>query len=414
MGAGPRLLLYSHDTYGLGHLRRSLAIAQRLAEDIPDIHQLLVTGSMVAGAYTLPPRLDIIKLPALSKRSNGRYKARALPLSLDETASWRADMILQAAVHFQPDLLLVDKAAAGVHGELLPTLRQLKTWSPHTRLVLGMRDIEDSPEATRAEWRRKGIYALLDDVYDVILLYGRRDVFDPVTAYGLSPKAASKLVECGYLRRAAPGGSSRDVRGELGVKGDGPLIVVTVGGGGDGFPILKTYLELAAQANPAAHTLMVTGPLMAHGQRRELKRMARGLPVTLLTFTPDPLRYLDAADLVISMAGYNTTCEILSLGKRALLIPRDKVREEQRIRANALARRGLVHMLDPRDLSPKRLQQAILAALQAPLRRTPFPMTGLDKVSQTIAGLMERTFPRSPAHTLSLPKNRLIVASRAS
>ncbi len=413
MGASPRILLYSHDTYGLGHLRRSLAIAQRLAHDISDIHQLLVTGSMVAGAYALPPRLDIVKLPALSKCSDGRYKARALPLSLAETASWRADMIFQSAIHFQPDILLVDKAAAGVHGELLPTLRQLKTWSPHTRLVLGMRDIEDSPQATRAEWRRKGVYTLLDDVYDVILLYGRREVFDPVTAYGISPKAASKLVECGYLRRDEPGESPRDVRGELGVKDGELLIVVTVGGGGDGFPILKTYLELAVRANPAAHTLMITGPLMAHEQRRVLERMARGLSVTLLTFTPDPLRYLKAADLVISMAGYNTTCEVLSLGKRALLIPRDKVREEQRIRASALARRGLVHTLDPRELSPKRLQQAILAALQTPLRRTPFPMTGLDKASQTIAALVEGTFAQAPAYTLSLPKTRLVVESRA-
>lgn len=132
MAIKPRILLYSHDTYGLGHLRRSLAIAGQIAKDITGAHQLLITGSMVAGAFGLPPRLDMIKLPALSKRSTGEYKARTLPLSLAQTLAWREQMILDAVKTFQPDLVLVDKVPAGVHGELLPALRYLKTWSPET------------------------------------------------------------------------------------------------------------------------------------------------------------------------------------------------------------------------------------------------------------------------------------------
>ncbi|MBI4771704.1 MAG: glycosyl transferase family 28, partial [Chloroflexi bacterium] len=96
----PRIMLYSHDTYGLGHLRRTLAIAHQLASDLPHASQLLLTGSMVAGAFSLPPHLDLIKLPALSKHNDGRYKARALPLSLAQTVAWREQMILQAALSF--------------------------------------------------------------------------------------------------------------------------------------------------------------------------------------------------------------------------------------------------------------------------------------------------------------------------
>lgn len=164
----PRLLLYSHDTYGLGHLRRTLAIAGQVAADLPNSHQLLITGSMVAGAFGLPPRLDMIKLPALSKRSSGQYTARALPLSLGETIAWREQMILQAALNFEPHVLLVDKSPAGVQGELLPTLRYLKTWKPETRIVLGMRDIEDEPQATCAEWLANDVPRLHDEVYDHI------------------------------------------------------------------------------------------------------------------------------------------------------------------------------------------------------------------------------------------------------
>ncbi len=153
----PHLLLYSHDTFGLGHLRRNLAIAHRLAEDYPQISQLLVTGSGQAHQYPLPARLDYIKLPAIQKHANGDYRARTLDLDFPAIMRWRANMIRQAAREFKPDLLLVDKAPAGMSGELRPTLEYLKRESPSTRLVFGLRDIVDAPAATHAEWTREGI-----------------------------------------------------------------------------------------------------------------------------------------------------------------------------------------------------------------------------------------------------------------
>jgi predicted glycosyltransferase len=230
----PRIMLYSHDTFGLGHLRRTLAIAGQLARDLPRASQLIVTGSMVAGAFHLPPHLDLIKLPALSKRGDGRYKARTLPLSLARTIAWREQMILEAARAFQPDLLLVDKTPAGVQGELLPTLRHLKTWRPEVRLVLGMRDIEDDARTTRAEWEACEARRLHEEVYHRLLLYGERQVFDPVREYGMSQAAAAKLVPCGYLGRRIEARSPEVVRRELDAGGR-RLVVVTAGGGGDGF-----------------------------------------------------------------------------------------------------------------------------------------------------------------------------------
>jgi len=385
----PKILLYSHDTFGLGHLRRSLTIAAQIARDIPQAHQLLITGSMVAGAFDLPPRLDLIKLPALSKRSSGRYKARVLPLTLRQTITWREQMILQAVSNFQPDLLLVDKTAAGVQGELLPALRYLKAYAPHTRLVLGMRDIEDSPEATRREWAANGAPELQAQMYDAILLYGDQAIFDPVVAYKMSSVAAGKLVPCGYLRRAAPARPAADVRRELD-SGDRPLVVVTVGGGGDGYDILKTYLEMVRQADSPlhVHTLLVTGPLMPQGKRQALRRLAADLPVSFMEFTADLDSYLAAADLVVSMAGYNSVCELLSLGKRALLIPRGHTRAEQRIRALILAERGQAHLLLPEELNPGRLRQAIERALNSPPPAQTMNLNGLENIGRAISGLL--------------------------
>lgn len=385
----PKILLYSHDTYGLGHLRRTLSVAEQLEKDVPGVHQLIITGSMVAGAFGLPPRTDMVKLPALSKRSSGRYKARALPLSLRRTLAWREQMILQAAINFKPDLVLVDKSAAGVHGELLPTFRHLRAWSPDTKFVLGMRDIEDSPQATRHEWQGHGTMQLHDLLYDRILLYGQRSLFDPVEQYQMSPAAAAKLVECGYLRRDRAFRPPAAIRRELNI-GEAPLVLATVGGGGDGYETLRIYLDMIAQRDsaPAFHSIVVTGPLMPQYKRKNLARAARSLPVTFFEFTPELTSYMAAADLVISMAGYNSVCEILSLRKRALLIPRVHVREEQLLRAQRLAWQGQVHMLQPEGLTPSRLYAAITDALASDPPPTRLNLDGLQVISAEIAALL--------------------------
>lgn len=405
----PRIMLYSHDTFGLGHLRRSLSIAHAIAQAIPKSHQLLVTGSMVAGAFALPPRLDMIKLPALSKRSSGQYKARTLPLTLKQTLTWREQLLLQAAQNFKPDLLLVDKVAAGTQGELLPTLRYLRAFSPETKIVLGMRDIEDSPAVTRREWASQGVTELLEATYDAILLYGRRELFDPLTAYGMSPQAAAKVIECGYLRRDTVSRPAAAVRRELDVDRDGrKLVVVTVGGGGDGYDVIRSYLDALPllDAQNKVHSVIVTGPLMAERKRKLLRRaVADGrLPVTILEFTADLTSYLQAADLVVSMAGYNTVCEIMSLQRPSLLIPRRHVRAEQRIRAKALAERGLARCLPPEELTPERLAAEIAAALaevkevkiEAAASQPKFDLDGLNAIAAAVQDLLAGRRPPFP------------------
>lgn len=385
-----RILLYSHDTYGLGHLRRTLAIAGQIARDEETARQLVLTGSMLAGAFGLPPNLDLIKLPALAKRSDGRYRPRALPLSLIETIAWREQMILQAVQAFEPDLVLVDKVPAGVQGELLPTLRYLTTWMPSTRLVLGMRDIEDDAPATRAEWEETGTRELHENVYDSILYYGSRQVFDPVYEYRMEPRAASKLIECGYLGRTLVTRHRQSVRRELNAA-DRPLIVVTAGGGGDGFQLVKNFLDAYDSDKELGDTvaLVVTGPLMPVDKREMLIGAVRNDRLTLLEFTPDLVSYMAAADLVVSMAGYNTVCEVLSLGVRSLLVPRVRPRSEQRIRAERLAARGIVRMLLPEDLTPERLALEIKNSLASQPPRVTLDLNGLSRASRAILGLLE-------------------------
>ncbi len=356
-----RILIYSHDSFGLGHIRRSLSIAKRVASDFPSAEQLLLTGSAQAHSFEKPDRLDYVKFPTISKFSAGGYGPRSLPISFESLMAIREEMIFNTVKHFKADLVMVDKAPAGIRGEMLRSLKFLKSEYPKTKLVLGMRDIEDDALLVREEWRRGGVYQLLEEVYDSIFLYGSRDIYDPVYEYGLSPETCEKVISCGYIGRDTSVRPVEQVRKELNMKTN-TLIVVTVGGGGDGLNILSAYMEMLSllRNHLSFDSLVVTGPLMSQEQLLHLQSYEmKGLPLTLIDFTPDMMSYLNAADLIISMGGYNTFCEILSLNKRAIIVPRVKPRLEQLIRAERFSDLGLVRMLHPDELSPERLWKEV-------------------------------------------------------
>lgn len=395
-----RLMLYCHDTYGLGHLRRTLAIAHHLRATLPGLSQLVVTGSPVAQRFALPPNTDVIKLPAVVKVGAGRYEARSVAMPFRAVRDLRRDILLDAARHFRPDALLVDHAPAGLKGEAIPTLRYLKEQSPRTRLVLGLREIIDEPPLVRQEWARAGVYELLDDLYDLILVYGPSDLYDVVREYGFSARAAAKTRYTGYLRRE-PGTRSRAaVHAELGLR-TGRLVVVTAGGGGDGYALFRAMLEaLRRRPDPITFDcLLVGGPLMDGTERAQLQELARGEPgVHFLDFTDDLPGYLAIADAVVSMGGYNTICEILSFRRPALIVPRVAPRQEQLIRARALSARGLVRMLHPAELAPGRLLREIDELLtRPPAPARPLDLNGLPAVAAALAAaLRERDGAAAP------------------
>ena len=391
-----RILIYSHDSYGLGHIRRSLSIAKQVASDYPTAEQLLLTGSAQAHSFEKPERLDYVKFPTISKIPDGKYCPGSLPVSFESLMAIREDIILNTVKHFKADLLMVDKAPAGIRGEMLRSLKFLKSEHPKTKLVLGMRDIEDDALLVREEWKRGGVYPLLEEVYDAIFLYGSRDIYDPVYEYGLSHETCEKVISCGYIGRDTSARPVDQVRKELNMKTN-TLIVVTVGGGGDGFNILSAYLEMLFlhQSELSFDSLVVTGPLMDEEHRLYLQRYdMKGLPLALIDFTPDMMSYLNAADLIISMGGYNTFCEILSLNKQAIIIPRVKPRLEQLIRAKRFSDLGLVGMIHPDELSPERLWQEVNCSIKRsrPVRPKDVgvDLNGAVNVSRAIGRLVSK------------------------
>ena len=395
-----RVMYYCHDTYGLGHIRRTLALTGYLCGHMPGVSQLIVTGSPVAHGFTLPCCADYVKLPAVTKVAAGEYESRSLAIPFERTQAMRGEILLSAARNFQPHALVVDHAPVGLKGEVLPTLRYLKEFSPDTYLVVGLRDVVDGPQQVRKAWLREGVYDALDDLYDLIVVYGQEDVNDVVGEYGLSPRAAAKTRYVGYLRREPGPRTPGQVRAELGLLTD-KLVVVMAGGGGDGYEIFRAALgALALRRGPADFDcLLVGGPLMSAEHREELLELARGGDgVHFLEFTEDMASYIQAADAVVSMGGYNSVCETLSLGRPVLIVPRVAPRQEQLVRAEALARRGLVRMLHPDELSPRRMLEEIRELLERPpVPRAPLEMDGLPRFAEEMDRILPRHTPTGHA-----------------
>ena len=131
-----RIVLYSHDSQGLGHTRRNLAIAHALAARLPaltgrKVSGLLVTGEGTATSYRRPEGWDWMVIPGISKRE-GSYAPRHLDVRMSRLISLRSAVVEGALTAFRPHLVIVDRHAFGVDGELVDALAAhlvLKPWT---------------------------------------------------------------------------------------------------------------------------------------------------------------------------------------------------------------------------------------------------------------------------------------------
>lgn len=367
--AEPRLLIYSQDGLGLGHLRRTSLLASEFLAGRPGASVLTVSDSPIGQFFPMPVGHDYLKLPTIRKAGPGDWRPVSLSAPFTDVHGMRQEILRAAALSFNPDVVLVDHMPHGAMGELLPTLDALASRS--VRIVLGLRDILDAPATVRNRWQLEGAFEAVEKHFQHVLVYGSRDVFDVAAQYGWPRSVSGRLRYCGYVCATPSSTPVEPIRRRyLRRAAGGTLVLVMAGGGADAHELFVTLLRAVPaiwSATPCA-VVVVTGPFLPQHERLELQRLAKGLPVYLVPTVPDSLSYMQAADLIVAMAGYNTSAEILSLGKPALLVPRAGPSAEQRMRASRFAERGWVRWLPPESLSPEALSEAALDALEVPLQ----------------------------------------------
>lgn len=375
-----RVLLYSHDSVGLGHIRRNLALAHALSTELPARTGRPVTGMLLTGVghgadLDVPEGFDVVLLPGVSKGDEG-YRPRHVQVPMADLIDVRGRVLDGVVRGFSPDLIVVDRHAYGINGELRETLQGLHQHRPSTRVVLGLREVLDERAATTREWERLGDLAEFRDLFDEIWVYGDPRVHD-LRVSGEVPAELHDMVRyTGYLatgRRWIPEQ----------VPTPEPFILTMVGGGSDGADLCRT----AAQAPvPEGHQhVIVTGPQMPTADRLSIQALA-GPQTTVAASVPDGLTMIRRASAVVSMAGYNTVCEVMSTATPALLVPREVPRQEQVIRARSLHAAGAVDLHLLGQLTPQALGEWLARAVTRTQPRDDIDLAGLAGVARQVAG----------------------------
>lgn len=382
MESGSRLLIYSHDSFGLGHLRRCRTIAHDLVDRFPELSVLILSGSPIIGSFDFKSRVDFVRVPGVIKLRNGEYTPLQLSIDIDTTLGIRSSIIQHTAEIFAPEMFLVDKEPLGLRGEVRATLEMLRARG--TRCVLGLRDVMDEPASLVEEWERKGVFPALESLYDEVWVYGLPEIFDPIAEIPGFRRVAHKVRYTGYLRRNVP---ARVSEADYQLP-DEPFILVTTGGGGDGAELIDSVLR-AYEHDPllAPPAVILLGPFLPADQRHAFhERVARDRRLRAITFEARVENLFERALGVVAMGGYNTFCEILSFGKPALIVPRTEPRLEQYLRAERGQRLGLLRMVPPEaENDPARM-----AALLRSLPHVPAPsaavrtlmLRGLDRIAE--------------------------------
>ena len=387
-----RLLIYSHDSFGLGHLRRCRAIAHDLVDRYPQLTVLILSGSPIIGSFDFKSRVDFVRVPGVIKLKNGDYTSLKLNLNLSKTLEIRQSIITHTASIFDPDMFLVDKEPLGLRGEVEETLKLLN-WRGK-RCVIGLRDVMDEPRALDREWRRKGVLPGLHRYYRDIWVYGLPEIFDPISEITGMSRLADRVSFTGYIERSP---SDADFASSGFQPPPQPYILVTAGGGGDGAGLIDWVIRAYESDPTIPHpALIIFGPFMHLEQRMAFQARVDRLPaVHATTFEAKPEALYQNAIGVVAMGGYNTFCEFLSFDKPALIVPRSEPRQEQLIRAERAARMGLLRFLPEGD-NPRAEEMA--AALHQ-IAEWPRPskelrsrlLGGLDRIAELCAPVFEPT-----------------------
>ena len=378
----PRVLFYVQHLLGVGHVKRAAAIARAASHHV-DVHVVL-GGEPVALAdfssatvHQLPPaRAEDLTFKVLlddgGRPIDDRWRAR------------RKAELLALAASLDPKLLLIEHFPFGrgkFAFELLPLFEQMRA-RPDRRILCSVRDVlvakDDGGKAQK-------VVRLARQWFDGILVHGDPELI-PFDATFPAAAAIEDLIE--YTGYVVDGKDIGRRPGAAGTRGPHAEVVVSIGGGAVGQELLATAIA-AAQAGALAprHWRLLAGNNLPEPVFQALQARAAGCThITVERARPDFRDLLDRAGLSISQAGYNTVMDLLAAGCPALVVPFAAEAEgEQLFRAGELERRGLLSVLEERQMTPLTLASAAQDAIAGGRARHTINLDGARGTAAALA-----------------------------
>lgn len=380
------LFFYCQHSVGLGHLVRSAAMAERLA-DAFDV--VFLNGGAVPEGLTFPASVKRIDLPPLGMRADSSLVSLTPGLAVDDALAQRRDLMVSLLRERRPDVVLVELFPFGrkkFEPELLPLLDAAHALPAPPLVVTSVRDLLVTQRRSQQDFDDRA-QRLCDRYFDLVLVHA-----DPMFArfeesFAPATPLRTPLAYTGFLTRDSE---------RLDLDGERHGLVVSAGGGQVGEPLY--------QAAVAAHDLLwprlgvpmtiVAGPFAPPPVWRDLQEAAcRRQGLTALAHVPTLGPLLAGARASVSQCGYNTALDLLCTKVPALVVPFADGREnEQTRRAERLAARGLLRMLPATALSGASLAAAIADLLHFTPVMAGLQMDGAVKTRDLIAAhAMART-----------------------
>jgi len=370
------IIFYCQYVWGMGHLVRSLELARALSN-----HDVTLIGGGQEVELDLPQHVRLLRLPVLYMDEKFTRLIPGIPgQSVEHIQQERKKTIYSLMEHLQPDFLIVELYPFGrsMFGfELEPLLEDIREgrFGP-VKTICSLRDILVEKKDPCAYEER--VLQKLNRHFDALLIHSDPGLLRLEETFSRVKDINIPVVYTGFITQQTDPANGSSLRKELAISGGQKFIVASAGGGRSGYRLLTSVIdacELLRDRLPLRLEVF-TGPFMENEEFEKLSaRTAEGFRIR--RYTKRFLDYLYAADLSVSLAGYNTCMNLLVTRVPALVYPYSR-QQEQPLRANRFKSMLPMKILDEEDVQPDRLSDQITQMLDQKriLKTLPIDLNG--------------------------------------
>jgi predicted glycosyltransferase len=384
-----KILQYCQHVLGIGHFFRTLEICRALSG-----HEVVLVTGGARIDVNLPGHIQEVSLPSLSMDKEFKNLLTGEKgNSVLEIKQERRRALFKLYKETAPDLFMIELYPFGRGAfsfEIDPLLKgiQYGILKP-ARVVCSLRDILVDKKKYAPAYEAR-VVASLNRYFDALLIHADPALLKLDETFSRVGAINIPVVYTGFVTPAPPAGARAKLRKKMGIKDTEPFIVASLGGGRVGETLLEAVIKAFKRLSPLNRGFLqiFAGPLMNPKKFERIEGYSDER-INVERFTPDFLSYLAAADLSVSMAGYNTCMNVLAVGVPALVWPFSQNRE-QRLRAERLASAGSLKVLAEKDISPDRLAVIMEKTLSQPARpKNRIDLNGAANTAKWIEGWMK-------------------------
>jgi predicted glycosyltransferase len=366
------IIFYCQYVWGMGHFIRSLEFTRALSD-----HEVTLIAGGQRVEVDLPEHVRLLRLPVLYMDEKFTRLIPGIPgQSVEQIQHERKKTIYSLMEHLQPDLFIVELYPFGrsIFGfELEPLLEDIRTGKfGAVKTVCSLRDILVEKKDPVAYEER--VLQNLNRDFDALLIHSDENLLGLKETFSGEDKINIPVVYTGFVTQQADPAGGRNLRHDLNVSSEQKLIVASAGGGRSGYKLLASVLDACETLGDSLNFRLeaFAGPFMEQNEFDQLA--ARSVPgIRIQRYTRRFLDYLYAADLSISLAGYNTCMNLLVTRVPALVLPYSRQRE-QPMRVDKIKNLLALKILNDDDIRPARLSNHIIQMLNQKKNVKPLPI----------------------------------------